>query len=51
MIINEASWEQLRKDIEHELKLDENITDVDIRYQVKKTDKIKNIVRFSVLLK
>lgn len=51
MIINEASWNQLKNDIEHYLKLDENITDVDIRYQVKKTEGIKNIIRFNALLK
>lgn len=51
MIINEASWEQLKNDIEHHLKLDENITDVDIRYQVRETDGIKNIIRFNALLK
>ena len=51
MIISEESWNQLRNDIEHHLKLDDNITDVDIRYQVKKTNKTKNILRFSALLK
>ncbi len=51
MIINEESWEQLKKTIEHHLKLDDNITDVDIRYQVKETDGIKNILRFNALLK
>ena len=51
MIISEATWEQLKNDIEHHLKLDENITDVDIRYQVRETDGIKNVIRFSALLK
>ena len=51
MIISEEGWTQLRRDIEHQLRLDDNITDVDIRYQIKKTNKTKNILRFSVVLK
>ena len=51
MIINQTGWEQLRKDIEHQLKLDGNITDVDIRYQIRKTNNTKNISRFNVILK
>ena len=51
MIINEATWKQLKNDIEHHLKLDENVTDVDIRYQVRKTDGIKNVIRFKASLK
>ena len=51
MIISEENWNQVRNEIEHYLKLDDNITDVDIRYQVRKTDKTKYVLRFNALLK
>lgn len=51
MEINKESWEQVRLAIEHNLKLDNNITDVTINYQIKETNKIKNILTFNALIK
>ena len=35
MIVNEAAWEKLRKQIEYHTEQDSEITDVHINYQVK----------------
>ena len=35
MIVNEAAWEKLKKQIEYHTEQDSEITDVQINYQVK----------------
>ena len=35
MIVNEAAWEKLKKQIEYHIQQDSEITDVHINYQVK----------------
>jgi len=47
MIISIAAWQKLKNDIEIQLKLDSNISDVSINYQVKIV-KNKNYLRFNV---
>ena len=49
MIVNEAAWEKLKKQIEHYTEQDDNITDVHINYQVKES-KNKNFLKLNITI-
>ena len=49
MIVNEAAWEKLRKQIEYHTEQDSEITDVHINYQVKET-KNKNYLKLNITI-
>ena len=49
MIVNEAAWEKLKKQIEFHTKQDSEITDVQINYQVKET-KNKNYLKLNITI-
>ena len=49
MIVNEAAWEKLRKQIEYHTKQDSDITDVHINYQVKER-KNKNYLKLNITI-
>ena len=48
MIVNEAAWEKLRKQIEYHTEQDSEITDVLINYQVKEGK--KNYLRLNITI-
>jgi len=48
MKINNAVWENLKKDIEKLLSKDSNITDVIISYQVKKTERGRHYANIKI---
>jgi len=47
MIVNEAAWEKLKKQIEFYTEQDNDITDVQINYQVKEK-KNKNYLKLNL---
>ena len=49
MIVNDAAWEKLRKQIEYHTEQDSEITDVHINYQVKET-KNRNYLRLNITI-
>jgi len=49
MIVNEAAWEKLRKQIEYYTGQDSEITDVHINYQVKER-KNKNYLKLNITI-
>ena len=49
MIVNEAAWEKLKKQIEFYTEQDSEITDVHIKYQVKET-KNKNYLKLNITI-
>ena len=49
MIVNEAAWEKLKKQIEFHTEQDDNITDVSINYQVKES-KNKNYLKLNITI-
>jgi len=49
MIVNEAAWEKLRKQIEYHTQQDSEITDVHINYQVKER-KNKNYLKLNITI-
>ena len=49
MIVNEAAWEKLKKQIEYHIQQDSEITDVHINYQVKET-KNKNYLKLNITI-
>ena len=49
MIVNEAAWEKLKKQIEFHTEQDSEITDVHINYQVKKR-KNKNYLKLNITI-
>jgi len=49
MIVNEAAWEKLRKQIEFHTEQDSDITDVHINYQVKER-KNKNYLKLNITI-
>ena len=49
MIVNEAAWEKLRKQIEYHTEQDSDITDVHINYQVKER-KNKNYLKLNITI-
>ena len=49
MIVNEAAWEKLKNQIEHYTEQDDNITDVQINYQVKES-KNKNYLKLNITI-
>ena len=49
MIVNEAAWEKLRKQIEYHTEQDSEITDVHINYQVKER-KNKNYLKLNITI-
>ena len=49
MIVNEAAWEKLKKQIEFHTEQDHNITDVQINYQVKES-KNKNYLKLNITI-
>mgnify|MGYP003671299170 CR=1 FL=1 len=49
MIVNEAAWEKLRKQIEYHTQQDSDITDVHINYQVKER-KNKNYLKLNITI-
>jgi len=49
MIVNEAAWEKLKKQIEFHTKQDIEITDVQINYQVKEA-KNKNYLKLNITI-
>ena len=49
MIVNEAAWEKLKKQIEFHTKQDSEITDVQINYQVKET-KNRNYLKLNITI-
>ena len=49
MIVNEAAWEKLRKQIEFHTEQDSEITDVHINYQVKER-KNKNFLKLNITI-
>ena len=49
MIVNEAAWEKLKKQIEFHTEQDDNITDVQINYQVKES-KNKNYLKLNITI-
>jgi len=49
MIVNEAAWEKLRKQIEFHTEQDSEITDVHINYQVKER-KNKNYLKLNITI-
>ena len=48
MIVNEAAWENLKKQIEFHTEQDSEITDVHINYQVKKGK--KNYLKLNITI-
>ena len=48
MIVNEAAWEKLRKQIEYHTEQDSEITDVHINYQVKEGK--KNFLKLNITI-
>ena len=48
MIVNEAAWEKLRKQIEFHTEQDSEITDVHINYQVKEGK--KNYLKLNITI-
>ena len=48
MIVNDAAWEKLRKQIEYHTEQDSEITDVLINYQVKEGK--KNYLRLNITI-
>tara|TARA_R110001592_G_scaffold143795_1_gene366698 strand:- start:882 stop:1052 length:171 start_codon:yes stop_codon:yes gene_type:complete len=48
MIVNEAAWEKLKKQIEFHTQKDSEITDVLINYQVKPGK--KNYLKFNITI-
>ena len=48
MIVNEAAWEKLRKQIEYHTEQDSEITDVHINYQVKEGK--KNYLKLNITI-
>jgi hypothetical protein len=49
MIVNEAAWEKLKKQIEFHTEQDSEITDVHINYQVKER-KNKNYLKLNITI-
>ena len=49
MIVNEAAWEKLKKQIEYYTEQDSEITDVHINYQVKER-KNKNYLKLNITI-
>ena len=49
MEVNEAAWEKLKKQIEFYTKQDNEITDVQINYQVKEA-KNKNYLKLNITI-
>jgi hypothetical protein len=49
MIVNEAAWEKLKKQIEFHTEQDSEITDVQINYQVKET-KNRNYLKLNITI-
>jgi hypothetical protein len=49
LIVNEAAWEKLKKQIEYHTEQDDNITDVQINYQVKES-KNKNYLKLNITI-
>ena len=49
MIVNEAAWEKLKKQIEYYTEQDSEITDVHINYQVKETNN-KNYLKLNITI-
>ena len=49
MIVNEAAWEKLKKQIEFHTEQDDNITDVSINYQVKESNN-KNYLKLNITI-
>jgi len=49
MIVNEAAWEKLKKQIEFHTEQDSEITDVQINYQVKEK-KNKNYLKLNITI-
>ena len=49
MIVNEAAWEKLKKQIEFHTQQDSEITDVQINYQVKET-KNRNYLKLNITI-
>ena len=49
MIVNEAAWEKLKKQIEFHTEQDTEITDVQINYQVKET-KNRNYLKLNITI-
>ena len=49
MIVNEAAWEKLKKQIEHYTEADQSISDISINYQVKET-KNRNYLRLNITI-
>jgi hypothetical protein len=48
MIVNEAAWEKLKKQIEYHIQQDSEITDVHINYQVKQGK--KNFLKLNITI-
>ena len=48
MIVNEAAWEKLKKQIEYHIQQDSEITDVHINYQVKPGK--KNFLKLNITI-
>ena len=49
MEVNKAAWEKLKKQIEYHTEQDDNITDVQINYQVKES-KNKNYLKLNITI-
>ena len=49
MIVNEAAWEKLKKQIEFHTEQDSEITDLQINYQVKET-KNRNYLKLNITI-
>jgi len=49
MIVNEAAWDKLKKQIEFHTEQDSEITDVQINYQVKET-KNRNYLKLNITI-
>jgi hypothetical protein len=49
MIVNEAAWEKLKKQIEFHTEQDSEITDVQINYQVKEK-KNRNYLKLNITI-
>jgi len=49
MIVNEAAWEKLKKQIEYYTEADTSISDISINYQVKPA-KNKNYLRLKITI-
>ena len=50
-MISKGAWDDLKKQIEYHLKLDSNITDIHINYQVRKKKGIKNYLKLNAKIK